>query len=119
MLKYLESEEEVPETELDRMNIRDNLKAAEDAGGGPKSRRRAQFRQLEKFLTHWKSKVEDKVGIKNKKEVNLIIILQLQLFRKWRNGRVVTHPGISISKSRGVSKLDSAFYPSKVNLLGT
>ena len=81
MLKYLESEEEVPETELDRMNIRDNLKAVENASGGPKSRRRAQLRQLEKFLTHWKSKVEDKVGIKNKKEVN-VVVLFYSSFRK-------------------------------------
>lgn len=68
MLNYLESEEEVPEAELDRINVRDNLKLAAEADN-PKRKRNMQLMQLEKFLTHWKSRVEVKVGVKAKKEV--------------------------------------------------
>lgn len=67
MLNYLESEEEVPEAELDRINVRDNLKLAAEADN-PKRKRNMQLMQLEKFLTHWKSRVEVKVGVKAKKE---------------------------------------------------
>ena len=67
MMNYLDSEEEVPEVELDRMHVRDNLKLVSEADA-PKRRRNVQLMQLEKYLTHWKSKVEDRVGIK-KKEV--------------------------------------------------
>ena len=69
MLNYLESEEEVPEVEIDRMNVRDNLKLAAEADT-PRKRRNIQLMQLEKYLTHWKSRVEDKVGLaRQKKEV--------------------------------------------------
>lgn len=81
MLNYLESDEEVPESELDLMNVRDNLKLAEDASGA-KNRHNMQLKQLEKFLTHWKSKVEDKVGLKAKKEVSLLIFSFLKNYKK-------------------------------------
>ena len=67
MLNYMESDEEIPETELDRLHVRDNLKLL--TSDSAKNRRNLQLMQLEKFLTHWKSKVEDKVGLKQKKEV--------------------------------------------------
>ena len=67
MLNYLESEEEVPEVELDRMNVRDNLKLASEADT-PRKRRNIQLMQLEKYLTHWKAKVEDRVGLNQKKK---------------------------------------------------
>lgn len=68
MLNYLESDEEVPETDIDRMHVRDNLKLAAEADS-PRKRRNVQLMHLEKYLTHWKSKVEDKVGLTRKKEV--------------------------------------------------
>ena len=68
MLNYLESEEEVPEIELDRMHVRDNLKLVSE--GDPNKKRNAQLMQLERYLTHWKSKVEDRVGLQKKKEVS-------------------------------------------------
>ena len=72
MLNYLESDEEVPEIDIDRMHVRDNLKlvAEEDT---PRKKRNVQLMHLEKYLTHWKSKVEDKVGLAQKKEVCLFI----------------------------------------------
>lgn len=66
MLNYLESEEEVPEIELDRMHVRDNLKLVSD--GDSAKKRNAQLIQLERYLTHWKSKVEDRVGLNQKKK---------------------------------------------------
>ena len=71
MLNYLDSEEEVLEVELDRLDVRDNLKLASDADTPMKRAKLQQIQQLEKFLTHWKAKVEDKVGLKAKKEVGL------------------------------------------------
>jgi len=75
MLNYLESEDEVPEAELDRMHVRDNLKLASEADT-PRKRKNVQLMHLEKYLTHWKSKVEDRVGInQNKKEVPSLLYL--------------------------------------------
>ena len=72
MLNYLESEEEVPEIELDRMHVRDNLKLVSEGDDAAK-KRNAQLMQLERYLTHWKSKVEDRVGLnQKKKEVSLL-----------------------------------------------
>lgn len=73
MLNYLDSEEGVPEIELDRLDVRDNLKLASEADTPMKRAKLQQIQQLqqlEKFLTHWKAKVEDHVGIIAKKEVN-------------------------------------------------
>lgn len=67
MMNYLDSEEEVPEVELDRMHVRDNLKLVSEADA-PKRRRNVHVMQLEKYLTHWKSKVEDRVGLKKKEQ---------------------------------------------------
>lgn len=68
LLNFLESKEEVPEVDIDRLHVRDNLKLAEEAGVN-KLRRNQQIKQLEKFLTHWKSKVEDKVGVKKEQKI--------------------------------------------------
>eukprot|EP00795_Rhopilema_esculentum_P013369 gene13369-4225_t len=64
MLNFLDSTDEVPESELDRMHVRDNLKAAE---GSSKNKRP---RNLEKFLTHWRERVGEKVGLKPKTDPN-------------------------------------------------
>lgn len=66
MLNYLESEDEVPEIELDRMHVRDNLKLVSEGDSG--KNRNVQLLQLERYLTHWKSKVEDRVGLNQKKK---------------------------------------------------
>ena len=72
MLNYLESEEDVPEIELDRMHVRDNLKLVSE-GDDAKKKSNAQLMQIERYLTHWKSKVEDRVGLnQKKKEVSLL-----------------------------------------------
>ena len=71
-INYLDSEEGVPEVELDRLDVRDNLKLAAEADTPMKRvklQQIQQLQQLEKFLTHWKAKVEDHVGIRAKKEV--------------------------------------------------
>jgi len=64
MLNFLDSTDQVPESELDRMHIRDNLKAAE---GSSKAKR---SRNLEKFLTHWRERVGEKVGLRPKNDAN-------------------------------------------------
>ena len=54
MLNYLESEEAVPEIELDRMHVRDNLKLVSEGDDATK-KRNAQLMQLERYLTNWLS----------------------------------------------------------------
>eukprot|EP00794_Sanderia_malayensis_P017835 gene17835-19618_t len=64
MLNFLDSTDEVPESELDRMHVRDNLKLAE---GSSKARR---SKNIEKFLTHWRERVSEKVGMRPKSDPN-------------------------------------------------
>ena len=66
-MTYLDSADEVPDKEADRMHIRDNVKLASEAYN--KSRRNPQWKliekQLENVLIHWRARI----GME-KKQVN-------------------------------------------------
>ncbi|CAB3992239.1 dnaJ homolog subfamily C member 13-like [Paramuricea clavata] len=62
LLYYLESPDPPPETEEDRLAIRDNVKLAESSGKARGSLRN----QVEGYLSHWRTKI----GFKSKKDIN-------------------------------------------------
>lgn len=69
LLSYLDSSDEVPEKETDRLHNRDNVKLASEAFN--RNRRNPQWRviekQLENVLIHWRARI----GME-KKQVALI-----------------------------------------------
>lgn len=66
LLLYLDSEDEVPEDDVDRINIRDNLKLAQEHE--TRKRKNIQWKlvekQIENVLLHWKARM----GIENKQQ---------------------------------------------------
>jgi len=58
-LTYLDSTEDVPEKEADRMHVRDNVKLASDAFNS--NRKNTQWKviekQLENVLVHWRAQI--------------------------------------------------------------
>ncbi|XP_067952104.1 dnaJ homolog subfamily C member 13-like [Watersipora subatra] len=73
LLTYLESDDEVPEKEKDRMHIRDNVQLATDAFN--KGRKNPQWRliekQLENVLVHWRARIGMEKKQKDEKPVVL------------------------------------------------
>lgn len=62
LMNYLSSEEKVPESEVDKLHVRDNVKLAEDSS---KPKKHQYLVQLDVVLTHWRTKM----GLKSK-EIN-------------------------------------------------
>eukprot|EP00058_Branchiostoma_floridae_P000587 XP_002586075.1 hypothetical protein BRAFLDRAFT_252432 [Branchiostoma floridae] len=61
LLGYLDSEDQVPQKEVDLMHVRDNVKIAQDQS----QRRKPQWKQVEELLLHWRARI----GL-NQKEAN-------------------------------------------------
>uniref|UniRef100_A0A1I8HXS4 J domain-containing protein n=1 Tax=Macrostomum lignano TaxID=282301 RepID=A0A1I8HXS4_9PLAT len=59
LLSYLDSTEEPPRDDIDRLNTRDNLKLATDQENQRSANQqwRAVERQIENFLVHWRSRI--------------------------------------------------------------
>lgn len=69
LMNYLESEEKVPEVELDKLHVRDNVKLAEDSS---KPKKHQYLVQLDVVLTHWRTKM----GLKSKETNQKPVILR-------------------------------------------
>ncbi|XP_035660587.1 dnaJ homolog subfamily C member 13-like isoform X3 [Branchiostoma floridae] len=53
LLGYLDSEDQVPQKEVDLMHVRDNVKIAQDQS----QRRKPQWKQVEELLLHWRARI--------------------------------------------------------------
>lgn len=72
LLGYLESAEQVPEREEDRMHVRDNLKLANDQSQKGRSKLRILEKQLESTLVHWR----ERIGVQKKQKEDRPIVLR-------------------------------------------
>ncbi|ELU18389.1 hypothetical protein CAPTEDRAFT_227625 [Capitella teleta] len=70
LLVYLDSEDEVPDDDVDRLHIRDNLKLAMDNEN--RKKKHAQWKVIEKqvemMMLHWRARIGERIGLENKEK---------------------------------------------------
>ena len=80
LLLYLDSEDDVPEDDVDRLHVRDSLKLAQEHEN--RKKKNAQWKVIEKqievMLIHWRTRIENKIGLESKQVCgNFLILLNL------------------------------------------